>query len=158
MSSTRLQTATAFLNTFATLDIDTLSSLLAESYSHSFGPASIASLAGPYTKDSFVSHIASLRNVMQGFPVYVTEIIESESSNAVWAWCTSKAEWRDEVIDGDNKEWEFRGEYVFMFWMDETGKRIVRCVEMLDSKKTEGVLLALAERAKRNVTERQAGK
>jgi len=51
-------------------------------------------------------------------------------------------------------EWVYEGEYVFMFWMDESGERIERTVEFLDSKGTEEVLRPLMVRARGNRTRR----
>lgn len=52
--------------------------------------------------------------------------------------------------DGDG-EWEYEGEYMFVLTMDESGERIVRVVEMLDSLKTEKELRPLMKRARERV-------
>ncbi|KAK7719875.1 hypothetical protein SLS64_002056 [Diaporthe eres] len=140
MESKRLQTAKKFLSHFETLDSDTLASVLAPDYTHHFAPASLA-FPGPFTKEQFVKHGAALRKIMTGFPVYAREYVESEASNQVTVWATSRALFREEVVrdEEDKEKWNFEGEYVFMFWMDETGEKIVRTVEFLDSKGTESV-------------------
>lgn len=140
MESKRLQTAKSFLNHFETLDSDLLASVLAPDYTHHFAPASLA-FPGPFTKEQFVEHGASLRKIMTGFPVYAKEYVESEASNQVTVWATSRALFREEVLrdEEDKEKWKFEGEYIFMFWMDETGEKIVRTVEFLDSKGTESV-------------------
>ena len=88
---------------------------------------------------------------MNGFPVDIIDFVESENSNAVWAHCTSKVEWKAGAMGGGKEEeWDFRGEYVFMLWMDERGEKIVRVVEMLDSLAAVR-LPGLMERAKENL-------
>lgn len=148
MESKRLQTAKKYISHFETLDSDILASVLAPDHTHQFAPASLA-LPGPFTREQFLEHSAGLRRVMTGFPVHAEEYVESESSNQVTVWATARPRFRDEVLrdEEDSKEWEYEGEYVFMFWMDETGDKIVRTVEFLDSKGTEYGLRPLLKRA-----------
>jgi hypothetical protein len=90
---------------------------------------------------------------MAGFPVEIVDFVESESSNAVWAHCTSTVEWKAGATGGGNEDdWEFRGEYVFMLWMDESGEKIVKVVEMLDSLAAVR-LPRLMEKAKENLAQ-----
>jgi len=51
--------------------------------------------------------------------------------------------------DGDEAEWEYTGEYIFILDMDEEG-RITRVVEFLDSLATERVR-GLMGKARRNL-------
>lgn len=147
MESKRLQTAKKYINHFETLDKDTLASVLAPEYSHHFAPASLA-FPSPFTREQFLEHGAVLRKVMKGFPVHAKEYVESEASNQVTVWATSRAQFREEVVgDEERKKWEFEGEYIFMFWVDETGEKIVRTVEFLDSKGTEYGMRPLLKRA-----------
>lgn len=148
MESKRLQTAKKYISHFETLDSDTLASVLAPDHTHQFAPASLA-FPGPFSRPQFLEHSAVLRQVMTGFPVRAKEYIESESSNQVTVWATARPRFREEVLAGeeDREKWEFEGEYVFMFWMDETGGKIVRTVEFLDSKGTEYGLRPLLKRA-----------
>lgn len=149
MESKRLQTAKKYINHFATLDTDTLASVLAADYSHHFAPASLA-FPSPFTREQFLEHSAVLKKVMTGFPVFAKEYVESEASNQVTVWATSRAQFREEVTGQDEEEkkkWEFEGEYVFMFWMDDTGEKVVRTVEFLDSKGTEYVGRPLLKKA-----------
>lgn len=149
MESKRLQTAKKYINHFETLDTDTLASVLAPDHSHHFAPASL-NFPGPFTREQFLEHSGALRRIMAGFPVYAREYVESEASNQVTVWATSRARFRDEVMgdeEQERKKWEFEGEYIFMFWMDETGDKIVRTVEFLDSKGSEYGLRPLLKRA-----------
>ncbi|KAF2257163.1 hypothetical protein BU26DRAFT_513866 [Trematosphaeria pertusa] len=157
MSSKRLETAKKYISMFATLDTTLLSSVLADSAAHTFAPASLGMSREPLDKSTFVHHISSLREIMTGFPVYAKQYIESESSNSVVVWATSKTQFREDVKDeGEGVDWDYEGEYVFMFWMDESGEKIVRTVEFLDSLKTEG-LRGVMKRARAN-REKRLGK
>ena len=80
------------------------------------------------------------------------EVIESQDSNQVVVWAMSETCFRDEVKDAGipEDEWAYKGEYMFVFTMDESGEKIERVLEFLDSKKTKDTLLGLMERARRN--------
>lgn len=150
MASKRLETAEKFIGQFETLDSAMLESVLAENHKHEFAPASL-NPPGPFDKKGMIEHTGRLRNIMSGFPVTVKEIIDSESSKEVTIWASSRAHFRDEVKDDgvSEEEWAFKGEYVFMLFMDETGEKIVRTVEFLDSEATNR-LRGLMHRAQAN--------
>jgi hypothetical protein len=146
--STRMCTAKAYLNALDTLDLRAFNAVLEETFTQTICPASIAPPSGPLDKHAFISRMSSLRPVMDGFPFTILDIIESESSNSVWAHGTAVPEWKSEAKgEGD---WHFKGEYVFMLWMDESGEKVVRCVEMVDSQGTER-MGRLFVKAKENV-------
>jgi hypothetical protein len=152
--SPRVRTAKAFLDVFRALDTNILHDVLAEDYKHTFGPASISSqLPSSLSKDGFIGHLSGASQLLTTFGVTeVLDLIDSESSNSVWVHCTCAAEFRPEVIEGlgEKSEWEYTGEYVFMFWMDESGEKIARCYEMLDSLATKR-MLGLMARASENL-------
>lgn len=80
--------------------------------------------------------------------------MEDEKLNRIVVWATSEAKFREEVMDGnDEEDWVYKGEYVFIFSMDESGK-IERVVEFLDSKVAEKVM-RLTGRAKENLERRE---
>lgn len=149
MDSKRLQTAKAYIGHFTTLDPVLLASLLADNYTHIMAPASLS--IDPLTKESFLEHNTNLRRIMSSFPVYGKEYIESEAANTVVVWATSRTGFKDEVRREGEDDWEYEGEYVFMLEMDATGEKVVRCVEFLDSLKTQNGLRPLAKRAKERV-------
>jgi hypothetical protein len=149
MTSTRLLTAQKYISHFANLDKGLLASLISETYTHEFAPTSL-NPPGPFTKTGFLAHGASLSEIMRGFPVTAKEYFECEASNRVVVWATSEAHFKKEVMDGDEAEWEYKGEYVFMFWMDESGEKIERTVEFLDSAATKERLFGLMARARAN--------
>jgi len=70
----------------------------------------------------------------------------------VTVWARSAAVFREELKDEglSQEEWRYCGEYVFMIWFEEGGKRIDRIVEFLDSKGTER-FRGLVGRAKGNL-------
>lgn len=90
---------------------------------------------------------------MTGFPVHIREWIGSESATQVTVWATSRAEFREEVKDSglSEEEWVYEGEYEFIFWMNDSGEKIVKTVEFLDSGGMNEVLRSLMARARRNM-------
>lgn len=157
MASKRLETAKKFIGHFASFDRQTLNTILTDDYIHHFAPSSLTPF-GPYTKQAFLEHHGRMLVVMSGFPVTAKEYIESESSNQVVVWATSQANFRDEVKDNGipEKDWMYEGEYVFILSMDQTGEKIVRVTEFLDSKATLDKLVGLMKRAQEN-SERKSG-
>ncbi|KAL1885143.1 hypothetical protein Plec18167_001800 [Paecilomyces lecythidis] len=155
--SKRLETAKKFIGIFATLDTHLADSLLAEDFVHQFAPASLG-MRPPLGKQVFLEHIDGLREIMAGFPVTVKEHVESESSNQVTVWARSQTIFRDDVKDDgvSEKEWAYEGEYMFLLFMDETGEKITRVVEFLDSKATDEKLRPLIRRARENSQKRSS--
>ncbi|KAK2777674.1 hypothetical protein FQN53_002125 [Emmonsiellopsis sp. PD_33] len=153
MSSKRLQTIKKFIDSVIDLDPEIISPLLAENYTHHFAPASLG-LAGTRDKQGTLASIARLRSVLTRFPLTAKEYIESEGSNQVVVWATSRLVFREDLTD-DGEKWEQEGEYVFMFTLDESGEKIVRNVEFLDSIKV-GELFGLIKRAEENKEKREA--
>lgn len=150
MESPRLRTAKAFIGHFASLDPVLLASLLADHYTHIMAPASLG-IRAPLTKQEFLAHNANLRKVLSGFPVYPRQFVESESANSVVVWATSRTIFREEVKEA-GEDWVYEGEYVFLLEMDESGERVVRTVEFLDSKKTEEGIRPLVKKARERLT------
>ncbi|KAL4951753.1 hypothetical protein BDW69DRAFT_169201 [Aspergillus filifer] len=149
--SRALTTAQKFLSYFSTFDKAILDSILSETYYHEFRPLSL-NPPGPFDRARYLEHAGSLSTVMHGFPVYVDEYTESKDGKTVIVRATSKTQFKEEVRDDGlpEEEWEYGGEYVFFFDMDDSGERVVRCVEFLDSMAT-ATLLGLIKRAKGNL-------
>jgi len=159
MSSKCLQTAQSYIATFGSLDTYYLGTLLAENYHHTFAPASIPSLPGPFDKAGFLNHHSHLGDVMTGFPVTGKEYVENEAGQQVIVWATSEACFREDVKGKEDKEmWTYKGEYVFMLWMDASGEKVVRVIEFLDSKGTTDVLMPMMRRARKNKAELLEGR
>ncbi|KAL4940222.1 hypothetical protein BDV06DRAFT_224276 [Aspergillus oleicola] len=150
-----LLTAQEFISYFATFDKTILESIIAESYYHEFRPLSL-NPPGPFDRAGFLGHVGGLSGVMTAFPVYADEYIESADGKTVIVRATSKTQFREEVKDEGLKaeEWEYGGEYVFFFEMDESGSKIVKCIEFLDSHASVK-LLGLVKRAKENLEKLQ---
>jgi hypothetical protein len=53
-------------------------------------------------------------------------------------WADSETEFHPHVRDNDDEdEWKYRGEYVFILTMDQSGEKIEHVLEFVDSKGTE---------------------
>ncbi|KAJ5099317.1 hypothetical protein N7532_006318 [Penicillium argentinense] len=145
------QTALSYLQGFTTLSADTFLRYLSPTASHRFAPSSL-SPPSPMSPEAFANHLEGLREVLSGFPVSAKEIFDHEEKGQVTIWATSEAEFRHEVKDGGitEDEWAYKGEYIFIFTMDETGQKIVDIVEFLDSLGTER-LRGLMARARKNL-------
>ena len=155
MPSKLLQTALSYIDAFKTLSSDSFLAVMAPTAIQEFAPASITP-PGPMDPTGFANHISKLSNVLAGFPVYPKEIYENEEKRQVTLWCTSLAIFRDEVRDDSftDAEWSYRGEYIFILTMDESGEKIVRVIEFLDSSGTQR-LWELMARAKKNLQDRR---
>jgi hypothetical protein len=157
MVSKRLETAKKFISFFEALDSKILEAILAPNYTHEFAPTSLCRAAGLGVRDraGFINHTSHIGDIMTSFPVTAKEYIESDKGNQVVVWATSEAKWRDDVKgDGAEAEWAYEGEYVFMLTMDESGDKIVKTVEFLDSKQTADRLMGLMKRARENKAKR----
>jgi len=157
MASKRFETAQTYINAFATLSLPTFTSVLADDLTHTFAPSSMATAFRHSTLNSraaFLAHIQSLQVAMHGFPVYPKAWVEDPGQNAVWCWADSRTMWKDEAMDGGKEEWVYEGEYVFMLYFDESGEKIVKVVEMLDSWGSKEKMFALWDRAKANLKAR----
>ncbi|QSS59700.1 hypothetical protein I7I51_09136 [Histoplasma capsulatum] len=148
--SKRLETAKKFIANFSTLSTETLEAILAENFVYQFAPASM-NPPGPFDKKGLIQHISGIHAILSGIPVTAKEYVESESSNQVTVWATSQAIFREELkVEGlSEAAWALEGELVFLLWMDETGAKLVKIVEFLDSQKMV-TLLELVQRAKEN--------
>jgi hypothetical protein len=133
MSSKRVKTALAFLANFETLNSESFASLLTPTYTHIFRPSSQPP-AQNYAQ--FTAHIKNLQTIIDRFPVWPNEVMEDESQNRVIVWCGGEAVFKDEFKDegATVEEWTYKGEYMFVFSLDETREKIERVMEFLDSK------------------------
>ncbi|KAJ5081883.1 hypothetical protein NUU61_010147 [Penicillium alfredii] len=154
MPSTLRQTALTFIDGFKSLSADSFLAVLAPTSIHKFAPSSI-SVPPDLDPNTFAHHVQNLRNVLSGFPVFPKEIFENEEKRQVTVWATSLAIFRDEVKDKalSDEEWAYRGEYIFIFTMDESREKIVNILEFVDSKGTERLreLMARARRKLENL-------
>jgi hypothetical protein len=149
MTSTRYNTALKFISAFKAMDLPTIMSIRAPNCMHQMAPASLGSRP-PLNNEAYETSIARFSDIVTEWPAEAKEIMEDEKQNRVVVWATSKAVWKKELMDGDSKDWDWQGEYMFILCMDESGERLVRVVEFLDSKRTEE-LRALVARAAKNL-------
>lgn len=154
MPSTRYNTALAFIKAFETLDGQTFHSLYTPTCIHSFAPASCNPPA-PSGRDHFSTHIGGLKTILKSFPVYPKEIIENETENQVVIWATSETVFLDEAMDDGipKEDWSYKGEYIFILTMNESGEGIEKVFEFLDSKGTDR-LRDLMKRGRDNLEKR----
>lgn len=156
MSSIRRGTALAFIAAFEDLDIEKHLSLRATSCIHIFAPDT-AITHEPFSNSAFEAHLTKLRAVIERFPVWPKEVMEDEHQNRVIIWARGQPTFRNEVRDEglSADEWVYKGEYVFILSMDESGEKIERVVEFLDSKAVvQG--RALVARARGNLERQKA--
>jgi hypothetical protein len=100
---------------------------------------------------TFLANKAALKEIVTGFPVTPKEVMEDQKKNRVIVWADVRALWRDEIKDDGiaAEEWEWAGEYMLIFDMDEAGEKIEHMLEFVDSKATLK-LPGLMQRAKAN--------
>ncbi|KAJ5223041.1 uncharacterized protein N7469_009281 [Penicillium citrinum] len=151
MSSKSSQTALSYLEGFKTLSPDVFLAFLAPTAIHRFAPTSF-SPPKPMSTTAFGNHLIKLQEVLEGFPVSPKEIFDSDEKGQVTIWATSQARFKEKCKDDglSEEEWAYKGEYIFIFTLDENRERIVDIVEFLDSKATER-LRGLIARARKNL-------
>jgi hypothetical protein len=139
-----------FLGAYEILDLETFASVRSPSCLQTLAPASI-SPSPPADNATFLANKAALKEIVIGFPVTTKEVMENQQRNKVIVWATGRALWRDEVKDDGiaKEEWEWVGEYMLNFDMDEIGEKIEHLLEFVDSKETVK-LPGLMRRARAN--------
>jgi ketosteroid isomerase-like protein len=141
--------STSFLSGFTDLSVTNLIAIRAPTCTHIFAPASL-NFPSPKTNAAFAAHMTdNLAPVLAHFPVTAKEIYINETNRQITIWATAKAEFKREAMDGDEKEWDYTGEYIFILDVNDDGK-IVRILEFLDSLATKRVM-GLMVRAKQNL-------
>jgi hypothetical protein len=85
--------------------------------------------------------------------------MEDEQQNKVIVWATSQPIFHDELKDEGltEEEWTYKGEYMFILSMNESGDKVERVVEFVDSKGSER-FLGLIQRARTNKDKRDKGR
>jgi hypothetical protein len=157
MSSNCRQTAEKLVECYRTLDTTTMSSLLTDDYMHQQAPASVSTRN--LNKKDHLEFFGSLTALLKGVSVTVKEYFVAENDKQVTIWMASDFEWKDEVKDEElsAEDWAYCGEYVMVLKMDETGNKILKALEFVDSKMTADILMPLIQRAMKNLTAKQAG-
>ena len=153
MASTQRNIANAFLQSFEHLDTDANLALRAPGCVHSFAPATL-NMPASMTNEQWGAHLNSMKSILSTFPVEAKEIFEHEGSTQVTVWATSNAVFREEAKDAElGLDWNYQGEYIFVLVFNESGDKIERILEFLDSKKVLDFQAQL-KRARANVAAR----
>lgn len=160
-AETILATAKSYLQIFATLDAAAVLAITTENYGHTMTPASMGiSKNGPMSRTYFAEYMDGMRGLLRGFPVRAKEIWPNPALRQVVVWADSKTEFHEhvkDVRDGNEDEWDFRGEYIFVLFMDHSGEKVERVIEFLDSKVSED-FKGLMARALKKKAEVEGGK
>ena len=159
-STTLLDKSTTFLDVFSTLDPRVLFSVCHPEYKHVFAPESVSSLPGPFNLEDFARYISRIRHVMQSFPVWSVNTFGAASEGEhgardVTIHAKSQVVWKEAItnangargLETEEVDWDFEGEYIFVLRF-EAGvpiqeARITHCLEFLDSKKTERLMILM---------------
>lgn len=132
-------TAETFLKFFDTLDVANLRPIQAESYTHQFAPASLN--IPVLSRDQFDAHITHIREVLKSFAGGAKETWVNTELRQVTMWATAVPQFHDHIIESDpTRQWHYQGEYIFTLFMDDSGQKIERVIEFMDSKVTEQLL------------------
>lgn len=165
LETTLLSTAKAYMEVFTNLNPETIASVQTDDHKHTFAPAS-TDLPGPYNRDQYASHIASLRAFLASFPVRFKSVWPNVALRQVLIWADSEAHFHDSLKWGENlkgdpgdstEQLAFQGEYMWLLTMNESGDKVNEVLEFLDSKKTEqmkGLVLKALESTKAIQTEK----
>ncbi|KAH7394898.1 hypothetical protein DE146DRAFT_764549 [Phaeosphaeria sp. MPI-PUGE-AT-0046c] len=155
-SSSLHDLATSFLAAFTNLSSANHLSLRAPECTHRyaslinhiFAPSTVQ--VNPKSNSDFATHMdANIRPLLIAFPVTAKEIHINEPKRQITIWATGKPKFKADAMDGDENEWDYTGEYIFILDVNEEG-RIERILEFLDSLATER-LRGLMVRARKNV-------
>lgn len=137
-TSTLIATAKTFISVFASLDPSTISHIQSVNYTQEWAPSS-AKPPPPLNSEQFASHLKMLGEILQSFPVRIKRIWPNPSLNQVTIWADSELMVHEHIKNSsdDLAEWSYRGEYIFVLTMDESGEKIDHVFEFVDSKGTD---------------------
>ncbi|PSN69339.1 hypothetical protein BS50DRAFT_619966 [Corynespora cassiicola Philippines] len=143
--------AEAFLNAFKTLDPDESVAFRADDCIQIFAPASL-NPPPPKSNKEFSQHLENIRSIMDSFPIMAKEVNINEPGRQVVIWAAGSPVFGEKAKgkDSSDEEWAYTGEYIFILDFDESGKKIKRIVEFLDSKNTE-ILREMMAKARANI-------
>ncbi|KIN06916.1 hypothetical protein OIDMADRAFT_15958 [Oidiodendron maius Zn] len=151
MTSTRIKTALKLMDAVNKMDMATALSLRTPTCTHLFAPDSLGARP-PLDNTAYTAQLSGFSSAVKEMPVTIKEIMEDEKQNRVIVWSTGLLRFQDIAKDEglSDEQWEHRGEYIFILSMDESGEKIERVVEFVDSKAAEN-LRTLVARAKKNL-------
>lgn len=113
---------------------------------HYYAPTASTGPRPPLDNTNFEANMSRFKGIVSAFPMTVKEVIEDEAQNQVIVWVTGGAVWTDTAKDPglSEEEWEYQGEWLFIFSMDESGEKMDRVVEFVDTKATEKLRTLMA--------------
>jgi ketosteroid isomerase-like protein len=167
-AATALATAKRYMDHYKTLDAAALKDVLLDDYVQIYLPTSVTPPPrepGQTQKQWYLNWAGNvLPAIMTGYEMVVSEYIIGETEDGknrvVTVFSKSKSSFRQDIRDpGDSDdEWFYSAEYVFVITMDETGEKISKIVEFVDSKSLEGKFMALVTKAFANVAKKNEAK
>jgi hypothetical protein len=115
---------------------------------HIFAPASLG-VRPPLDNAAYEANLLRFKGLISGFPMTVKEVMEDEKQSRVIAWVAGGQEWNPAAKDPglSEAEWGLVREFIFIFSLDESGEKIERIVEFLNSKGTEQMRKAMVRAA-----------
>jgi hypothetical protein len=151
MTSARYSTALKYLEASNVLDLSAIMSLRSATCTHIFAPGE----RPPVDNTTYEAGLHRFKDIIFGFPVTVKEVMEDEKLNRIIFWASGGVRWNPAAKDPglSEEEWNFKGEYMIVLSMDETGEKIERVLEFVDSKATE-YLRTLMARAWVNIQQK----
>jgi hypothetical protein len=150
-SSKRRETAIAYFRAFETWDIDTLlSRYLTHTCTHQIAPASVGGAIGVLNNEQWATRVRALTGVIKSCCFTAKEIVENDAANKLVLWMDGH------VVFSDKDIGEFKGEYMFLLEFEESGERVRRIVEFVDSKEVVEKFLGMVEEGKRAAERRKA--
>ncbi|KAF8158957.1 hypothetical protein K438DRAFT_1860675 [Mycena galopus ATCC 62051] len=132
-----LATASAYLQVFSSLDPDVIAPIQSETYLQEWAPASV-NPPRPRNHEEFAAHLRHLGGILSSFPVQAKQTWPNPALRQVLVWADSETVFHPHVKDNeDEEEWKYKGEYMFVLTMDQSGEKIEHVLEFVDSKGTE---------------------
>ena len=119
----------------ASFDKNRLAEILDPTYEHTFAPSS-EEFGPPVDRDAFIGRFAGIEPVLTGLALKPIQSWPNEQARTITVHATGKPSFRDAVRDdGDAEgEWDFTGEYMFVFTMNESGEKIIKTFEFVEGK------------------------
>ena len=101
---------------------------------------------------TYEAQLVRFKDIITGFPMTIKETLEDEKKNQIMVWAEGGQSWAPEAKDPglSEEEWNFTREYIFILSLDESGEKVERTVEFVDTKATEQLRMLFA-RAMENI-------
>ena len=143
-SDVLLSTAKAYLDALSAVDADGIAAITTESFYATLAPSSTG-LSGKdgvsATRQDIIQRFAGLKAAIASMNIQIQqEWPPNEASNQVTIWTKADADFLPQIVGDDSKDdWSFKPETLFIFTMDESGKKVERVFEFQDSLAVQGM-------------------